>query len=108
MREWNGRYRDDQRGACLVDLARRGRCRRRSRSPGHQRPRGLPERRGGRNNEYKVNRCISMHDMTSNDARRALTWYEVVPVKGGKHPGKYPRCFVFSGRGAGGGKLRVR
>ena len=24
-----------------------------------------------------------MHDMTSNDARRALTWYEVVPVKGG-------------------------
>ena len=26
----------------------------------------------------------------------------------GKHPGKYPRCFAFSGRGAGGGKLRVR
>ena len=24
-----------------------------------------------------------MHDMTSNDARRALTWYEVVLVKGG-------------------------
>ena len=24
-----------------------------------------------------------MYDMTSNDARRALTWYEVVPVKGG-------------------------
>ena len=24
-----------------------------------------------------------MHDMTSNDARWALTWYEVVPVKGG-------------------------
>ena len=24
-----------------------------------------------------------MHDMTSNVARRALTWYEVVPVKGG-------------------------
>ena len=23
MREWNGRYRDDQRGACLVALARR-------------------------------------------------------------------------------------
>ena len=63
---------------------------------------------GGRNNEYHVNRCISMHDKTSNDARRALAWYEVVPVKGGKHSGKYPRCFVFSGRGAGGGKLRVR
>ena len=24
-----------------------------------------------------------MHDKTSNDARRALAWYEVVPVKGG-------------------------
>ena len=38
---------------------------------------------GGRNNEYHVNRCISMHDKTSNDARRSLAWYEVVPVKGG-------------------------
>ena len=28
--------------------------------------------------------------------------------EGGKHPGKYSRCSVFSGRGAGGGKLRVR
>ena len=60
---------------------------------------------GGRNNEYHVNRCISMHDMSRSDARRALTWYEVVPVKGGKHPRKYSRRFVFSGRGAGGGKL---
>ena len=24
-----------------------------------------------------------MHDMSRSDARRALTWYEVVPVKGG-------------------------
>ena len=24
-----------------------------------------------------------MHDMTKRDARCALTWYEVVPVKGG-------------------------
>ena len=28
--------------------------------------------------------------------------------EGGKHPGKYPRCFAFSYRGIGGGKLRVR
>ena len=48
-----------------------------------------------------------MHDMTTRDARGALTWYEVIPAKGGKSPGKYPRCFAFSGRGAGGGKLRV-
>ena len=26
----------------------------------------------------------------------------------GKHPGKYSRCFAFSDRGAGGGKLQVR
>ena len=26
---------------------------------------------GGRNNEYQVNRCISRHDMTGNDARCA-------------------------------------
>ena len=26
---------------------------------------------GGRNNEYNANKCISMHDMTSNDARCA-------------------------------------
>ena len=96
-------------GACLVALARRRGRQLRSRTGQQQRrSRSLPERRGGRNNEYNANKCISMHDMTSNDARRALTWYEVVPVKGGKHPGKYPRCFVFSGRGAGGGKLRVR
>ena len=29
------------------------------------------EKRGGRNNEYNANRGISMHDMTSNDARCA-------------------------------------
>ena len=70
-------------GACLVALARRRGCQLRSRTGQQQRrSRSLPERRGGRNNEYNANKCISMHDMTSNDARRALTWYEVVPVKG--------------------------
>src|SRR3954470_21339832 len=63
-------------------------------------------RRGGRNNKYNANRCITMHDKAKRDARRALTRYEVIPVKR-EHPGKYPQCFVFSGRGAGGGKLRV-
>ena len=70
-------------GACLVALARRGR-QQRSRS-GHQqrrRSRSLAERRGGRNNEYNANTCITMHDMTKRDARCALTRYEVVPVKG--------------------------
>ena len=71
-------------GACLVALAReRGRQLRSRTGQQQRRSRSLPERRGGRNNEYHVNRCISMHDKTSNGARRAPTWYEVVPVKGG-------------------------
>ena len=83
MREWNGRYRGDQRGAFLeAPLKGKNGHRRRSRSQQQRRSRSLPERRGGRNNEYHVNRCISMHDKTSNDARRDLTWYEVIPIKG--------------------------
>ena len=27
--------------------------------------------------------------------------------EGGEHPGKYPRCFAFSDKWTGGGKLRV-
>ena len=70
-------------GAYLVALAReRGRQLRSRTGQQQRRSRSLPERRGGRNNEYHVNRCILMHDKTSNDARRALTWYEVIPVKG--------------------------
>ena len=82
--EKNRRYLVIKGGACLVALASRRGRRLRSRTGQQQcRSRSLPERRGGRNNEYHVNRCISMHDKTSNDARRALAWYEVVPVKGG-------------------------
>ena len=60
-----------------------------------RRSRSLLERRGGRNNEYHANICISMHDMTSNDARRALTWYEVVPVKGGNIRENIPGVSCF-------------
>ena len=76
-REKDRRYLVIKGGACLVALARRGR-QQRSRS-GHQqqrRSRSLPERRGGRNNEYNeynANKCITMHEMTSNSARCALT-----------------------------------
>ena len=108
-REKSRRYLVIKGGACLVALASRGR-QQRSR-PGHQQQRqsrSLPERRGGRNNEYNANRCITMHDMTSSGARCALTRYEVIPVKGGKYPGKYPRCFAFSDRWIRGGKLCVR
>ena len=65
---------------------------------GHQQrrqSRSLPERRGGRNNEYNANRCISMHDMTSSGARGALTWYEVIPVKGGNIRENIPRVSYF-------------
>ena len=84
-------------GACLVALARKRGRQQRSRS-GHQQqrqPRSLPERRGGRNNEYNANRCITMHDKTSNGARGALTRYEVVPVKGGNIREKIPGVSCF-------------
>ena len=83
-------------GACLVALASRRGRRLRSRTGQQQcRSRSLPERRGGRNNEYNANKCISMHDMTKRDARCALTWYEVVPVKGGNIREVFPMFRVF-------------
>ena len=86
-------------GACLVALARERGHQLRSRTGQQQRrSRSLPERRGGRNNEYRVNRCISMHDMSRSDARRALTWYEVVPVKGGNIREVFPVFRVFGQR----------
>ena len=82
--EKNRRYLVIKGGACLVALAReRGRQLRSRTGQQQRRSRSLPERRGGRNNEYQVNRCISRHDMSRSDARRALMWYEVVLVKGG-------------------------
>ena len=36
-----------------------------------------------------------MHDKTSNDARRALTWYEVMPVKGGNIRENIPGVSCF-------------
>ena len=40
--------------ACLAALRQRAERQRRSRSRQHRQPRGLPERRGGRNNKYKA------------------------------------------------------
>ena len=48
-----------------------------------RRSRSLSERRGGRNNKYNANISMTMRDVTMSGARCALTWYEVVPVKGG-------------------------
>ena len=71
-------------GACLVALAReRGRQLRSRTEQQQRRTRSLPERRGGRNNKYNANISMTVHDKTSNGARGALAWYEVVPVKGG-------------------------
>ena len=81
--EKNRRYLVIKGGACLVALAReRGRQLRSRTGQQQRRSRSLPERRGGRNNEYHVNRCISMHDMTSNDARCAQSRQQVIPTKG--------------------------
>ena len=71
-------------GACLVALAReRGRQLRSRTGQQQRRSRSLPEIRGGRNNEYNANINTTMRDVTMSGARCALTWYEVVPVKGG-------------------------
>ena len=96
--EENRRYLVIRGVACLVALARRGHqgCSRRQeqRCPS----RSLPKRRGGRNNEYQVNRCISMHDMSRSDAKRALTWYKVVLVKGESSGKVFPVFRVFGQR----------
>ena len=55
------------------------------------------ERRGGRNNKYNANKCMTMHDMTNRDARCALARYEVVPVKG-KTSGKVFLVFRVFGQ----------
>ena len=98
--EENRRYLVIKGGACLVALARRRGRQQRSRS-GHQqrrRSRSLPERRGGRNNEYNANINTTMRDVTTSGARCALTWYEVVPVKGENIREVFPVFRVFGQR----------
>ena len=71
-------------GACMeAPLKGKNGRRRRSRSlRHHQRSRGLPERRGGRNNKYKAHRCITKHDMEIRGARGVLTQGYTIPAKG--------------------------
>ena len=59
---------------------------------------------GGRNSKYIASKCITMHDMTSIDARCALTWYEVVPVKG-ETSGKISPVFRVFGQRSRRGKV---
>ena len=102
--EENRRYLVIKGGACLVALAReRGRQLRSRTGQQQRRSRSLPERRG-RNNEYQVNICISMHDMSRSDARRALTWYEEVLVKG-ETSGKVSPVFRVFGQRSRRGKV---
>ena len=70
-------------GACLVALARERGRQLRSRTGQQQcRSRSLPERRGGRNNEYNANISKTTQDMTKSGARCVLTQYEVMLAKG--------------------------
>ena len=97
MREWNGRYRDDQRGACLEAPLKGKKCRRwRSRSQWHQQwSRGLPERRGERNNKYRANKCNTMHDKTISSARGVLPQCYTIPAKGGNILESFPEVWHF-------------
>ena len=69
----NGRYRNDQGGfACLEALLKRTGRPGRSRTREQRQSQSLPERRGGRNNKYKANKCNTMHDMAVCCARGGL------------------------------------
>ena len=81
--EENRRYLVIKGGARLVALARERGRQLRSRTGQHQRrSRSLPERRGGRNNEYRANISKTTQDMTKSGARCVLTQYEVMLAKG--------------------------
>ena len=70
--------------------------RRHSRSQGHQqRSRGLPERRGGRNNKYRENKCNTKHDKAKSSARGVLTWHYTLPAKGGASGNVSPKFGIF-------------
>ena len=83
-REKSRRYLVIKGGSCLEARQPKWGRQHRSRSGQQQRrSRSLPERRGGRNSEYNANRCMTMHDMTCNGAKCALTQYRVILTKGG-------------------------
>ena len=63
------------------------------------------ERRGGRNNKYNANKCMTMHDMTKRDARCALTQYELIPVKGGNIRESIPGVSCSQAKVPEGGKV---
>ena len=70
-------------GACLVALAReRGRQLHSRTGQQQRRSRGLPKRRGGRNNKYSANISKTTQDMTKSGARCVLTQYGVMLAKG--------------------------
>ena len=72
--EKNRRYLVIKGGACLVALAReRGRQLRSRTGQQQRRSRSLPERRGGRNNEYRANISMTMRDMTMRGPTGVLT-----------------------------------
>ena len=45
--------------------------------------------KGGRNNKYNANICMTMHDMTMSVARCALIAVRSDTGEGGEHSGKY-------------------
>ena len=59
MREWNGRYRDDQRGACLVAQTRRRVVVDVVDHRGISIVTGSTEEKRGRNSKYIASKCIT-------------------------------------------------
>ena len=99
MQEWENGMGDIRmiKGGCLEAplKGKKGR-RRRSRSQRHrQRSRGLPERRGGRNNKYRANKCNTLHDKTISSARGVLTRHYMLPAKGNNIRECFPEVWHF-------------
>ena len=71
-------------GACLeAQPRRRGRQHRSRTGLRRRRSRCLAREEGEETINIKANICMTMHDMTMNGARCALTRQQVIPVKGG-------------------------
>ena len=96
MREWNGLYRDDQRGACLVAQAKRrvvvDVVDHRGINSGLEVYR---RRRGGINNKHRANKCKTMHDKTISSARGVLTQCYTISAKGDNIRECFPDVWRF-------------
>ena len=110
MREWNGRYRDDQRAGLPGSSAETEEG-----SSSTQSSTGasaaVSRSTGEEEGEETVNTRHTEHHKACHGNTQCQECSNAAlhdTGEGGEHPGKFSRCFAFSDRRTGGGKLRVR